>query len=142
MITYHTKTKRDIKLKDGSVIPQQSQVTVNFEGNTKLCLVTVHRSEFERRTIKLDAGRSASYFQNTEKWNIPGVFLGVHPSLTYEKIQDAVELQIISTENLGFCIACGHEQDGCEPDAKEYECDNCGQKKVYGAEELLMMMVA
>jgi hypothetical protein len=39
----------------------------------------------------------------------------------------------------GFCLACGEEQDGCEPDARQYECDLCGERKVYGIEELLMM---
>ena len=38
----------------------------------------------------------------------------------------------------GFCIACGQEQSGCEPDARRVECESCGEKKVYGAEELLL----
>ena len=37
----------------------------------------------------------------------------------------------------GFCIACGEEQSGCEPDARRVECESCGELKVYGAEELL-----
>ena len=40
---------------------------------------------------------------------------------------------------LGFCIACGEEVNGVEPDARKYECECCGQPKVYGLEELLMM---
>jgi hypothetical protein len=40
---------------------------------------------------------------------------------------------------LGFCIACGAQADGCEPDARQYECESCGAMKVYGAEELLFM---
>jgi hypothetical protein len=39
----------------------------------------------------------------------------------------------------GFCLACGEEADGCEPDARQYECESCGERKVYGIEELLMM---
>ena len=39
----------------------------------------------------------------------------------------------------GFCLACGEEADGCEPDARQYECEACGERKVYGIEELLMM---
>ncbi len=43
-------------------------------------------------------------------------------------------------ENMcGFCVACGAERACCEPDARKYECDECGEKKVYGAEELLVM---
>lgn len=39
----------------------------------------------------------------------------------------------------GFCLACGAWKDGCEPDARKYECDECGEHKVYGAEEIALM---
>lgn len=39
----------------------------------------------------------------------------------------------------GFCLACGTECDAVEPDARQYPCDGCGARKVYGLEELLMM---
>jgi hypothetical protein len=41
--------------------------------------------------------------------------------------------------NVGFCLACGHDQLGCEPDARKYQCENCDAPKVYGLEELVMM---
>lgn len=44
-----------------------------------------------------------------------------------------------SEDNGGFCIACGDEAYGVEPDARGYECEGCGEPKVYGAEELMMM---
>ena len=44
-----------------------------------------------------------------------------------------------SEELTGFCIACGEERPCCEPDAREYECECCGEAKVYGAEELVLM---
>ena len=53
--------------------------------------------------------------------------------VTLEQILAAVE----SDDYIGICLACGEEQGGCEPDAREYECESCGQRKVYGAEELL-----
>lgn len=142
MITYHTQTRMEIKLKGGSVIPVDSEVTVNFDvqGNPGLCQVTVHLPEFEGRMIKLNSGRSTSYFKDVNNWKVPGVFLGVHPSLTITKIQKAAESQMFGLENPGFCISCGNEQDGCEPDAREYECERCGERKVYGAEELLVMV--
>ena len=61
-----------------------------------------------------------------------------HKSLTCDKIAAAVEREMCSLDNPGFCIACGFEQDGCEPDAREYECEHCGEYAVYGAAELLM----
>ena len=39
---------------------------------------------------------------------------------------------------IGFCVACGAEHSGVEPDAKKYLCDECGKRAVYGAEELLL----
>jgi hypothetical protein len=39
----------------------------------------------------------------------------------------------------GFCLACGADTDGVEPDARRYECEVCGAPKVYGLSELLMM---
>jgi hypothetical protein len=40
----------------------------------------------------------------------------------------------------GACLACGEIQyGGVEPDAREYICESCGQPKVYGLEELLLM---
>ena len=39
----------------------------------------------------------------------------------------------------GMCIACGSFQSGVEPDARKYECESCGEEKVYGIEELFIM---
>ena len=39
----------------------------------------------------------------------------------------------------GFCLACGAEADGCEPDARNYKCEACGAREVFGVEECLMM---
>lgn len=45
----------------------------------------------------------------------------------------------LEDDGAGFCLACGEEQSGCEPDARGYECESCGARKVYGAAELVMM---
>lgn len=43
-------------------------------------------------------------------------------------------------EYLGFCLACGETTDsGVEPDARQRRCESCGQPKVYGLQELLLM---
>jgi len=55
------------------------------------------------------------------------------------RLLEAVQEQMFGTENPGFCIKCGEERDGCEPDARKYHCDACGEESVYGAQELLMM---
>lgn len=57
----------------------------------------------------------------------------------YSDIVDAIERASTGTDNPGFCLACGNEQEGCEPDARGYECEFCGAYKVYGAEEILLM---
>lgn len=45
---------------------------------------------------------------------------------------------MFGTDNPGFCIACGEDADGCEPDARKYTCGSCNEPAVYGAEELLI----
>lgn len=44
-----------------------------------------------------------------------------------------------SDECIGFCVACGGEHSGVEPDAKCYKCENCGKYEVYGAEQILLL---
>lgn len=41
-------------------------------------------------------------------------------------------------DGAGFCLACGAEAYGVEPDAHGYECEVCGEEKVSGAEEILL----
>lgn len=42
-------------------------------------------------------------------------------------------------EQEGWCVACGEEQSGVEPDARRYTCECCGEQTVYGAEEMVLM---
>ena len=65
----------------------------------------------------------------------------MHPSITEERILEACERRMTSLDDPGFCLACGNEQGGCEPDARRYRCEACGEHAVYGAEELLLMIV-
>jgi predicted RNA-binding Zn-ribbon protein involved in translation (DUF1610 family) len=67
--------------------------------------------------------------------------LKLHESITKERIIEAVERYNTSLDNPGFCVACGEEVDGVEPDARKYECESCGAKAVYGGEELLLSVV-
>ena len=62
----------------------------------------------------------------------------VHKSITTDRIIMAVEEAQSTLENPGFCVACGEDADGCEPDARHYECEGCGERQVFGAEELLL----
>ena len=53
----------------------------------------------------------------------------------FKWIEDAISRD----DGLGFCLGCGDEQTGCEPDARRYTCEGCGAAKIYGAEELALM---
>jgi hypothetical protein len=64
----------------------------------------------------------------------------MHPSITIDRVLEANQRYDTTLDNPGFCIACGADADGCEPDARRYECEECGERKVYGAQELLLML--
>lgn len=55
---------------------------------------------------------------------------------------DDVVAMVEADELGGFCTECGAETYGVEPDARRYPCDECGARAVYGAQELLIMLVA
>lgn len=56
-----------------------------------------------------------------------------------DEVLAAVEAQMTGLDNPGFCISCGAYHDGCEPDARNYPCDECGENQVFGAQEILIM---
>jgi hypothetical protein len=58
-----------------------------------------------------------------------------HKSITQDRVIEAIE----SGDYIGFCIDCGEDQEGVDPDAERYECESCGAEAVYGAEQLLLM---
>ena len=62
----------------------------------------------------------------------------IHASVTADRVTDAVKRGMSTLDNPGICLYCGEDADGCEPDARRYECECCGKHAVYGAEELLM----
>jgi len=49
------------------------------------------------------------------------------------------EYRYLSEDCGGWCLACGEEAFGVEPDARRYECECCGKRAVYGADEALLM---
>lgn len=59
-------------------------------------------------------------------------------AVTLDQVISALE----SGESIGFCIACGAEHIGVEPDARKYACEVCDKNTVYGAEELLFSLQA
>jgi predicted RNA-binding Zn-ribbon protein involved in translation (DUF1610 family) len=61
----------------------------------------------------------------------------MHKSITLRRIELACMRRMTSLDNPGFCTACGRSAEGVEPDARRYECESCGERAVYGAEELL-----
>jgi hypothetical protein len=66
----------------------------------------------------------------------------LHPNITTDRLLAACEESTFGLDNTGFCVKCGSEQEGVEPDARKYKCECCGEKAVYGAQELLLSVVA
>ena len=61
----------------------------------------------------------------------------VHRSITEERIMDVCIATAFGLGNTGICVKCGADQQDCEPDARRYKCESCGERAVYGAQELL-----
>lgn len=61
------------------------------------------------------------------------------PGWTAEEILAEAEDQMFGMGNTGICTECGASRDGCEPDARNYPCEECGKRKVFGASELVLM---
>ena len=61
-----------------------------------------------------------------------------HKSLTDEVLIEACERRHSSLDDPGFCLICGNEAGGVEPDARNYTCENCGAEQVFGVEELIL----
>lgn len=53
--------------------------------------------------------------------------------------ESMIRENIFGMGNEGICLACGDFRGECEPDARKYECWNCGKHEVYGLEEAMMM---
>jgi predicted RNA-binding Zn-ribbon protein involved in translation (DUF1610 family) len=62
----------------------------------------------------------------------------ISPKLKRMQIMGMAEAQMCDLSNPGFCVACGAEAEGVEPDARKYRCEECGEMAVYGAEELAL----
>ena len=39
----------------------------------------------------------------------------------------------------GWCLSCGEEAYNVEPDAEKYPCESCGERRVYGSEQIVVM---
>lgn len=64
----------------------------------------------------------------------------LHESITKDRIYECAKESMFGLESIGLCLACGEEVGNVEPDARNYTCECCGEKKVWGAEELMIIV--
>jgi ribosomal protein L37E len=60
-------------------------------------------------------------------------------NIQYKPNLDDLMRECENDNNSGYCLACGEQAFGIEPDARKYQCESCGMPKVYGSQELLLM---
>jgi hypothetical protein len=66
--------------------------------------------------------------------------MNIHESVTVDRLIALVEERDAGAGHPGVCLACGADAEGVEPDARDYECEECGCERVYGAEEALLCL--
>ncbi len=59
---------------------------------------------------------------------------------TKQQLIDSASALYEADEMIGLCHACGEEKDGCEPDARHYNCEHCDKNEVFGAAETLIIL--
>lgn len=62
----------------------------------------------------------------------------IHKSVTEARVLELVENRELCLDNPGICLSCGEDNEGCEPDARNYECESCSDENVFSAEEILL----
>jgi len=58
----------------------------------------------------------------------------LHETITAGRVVELIE----QDDNVGLCLSCGTEHHNVEPDARHYECESCGEKQVFGVEQILI----
>lgn len=53
-------------------------------------------------------------------------------------LESETEYSELENDNFGLCLNCGADHYSCEPDAKRYHCEDCGENRVYGIASLAM----
>lgn len=61
----------------------------------------------------------------------------IHGSVTLDRVLELHEEH--SDEFPGLCLSCGEDARGVEPDAERYRCDFCGERSVYGVEQIAIL---
>ena len=56
------------------------------------------------------------------------------------KLSESILNSVENDEEKGYCLMCGLEQHGVEPDARGRRCNACAEKAVFGAQELLVYL--
>lgn len=56
-----------------------------------------------------------------------------------QKLANQILEALERDDGTGICIGCRHEQGQCEPRTRALACEACGEHKVYGIQELVLM---
>ena len=62
-----------------------------------------------------------------------------NPAQFADLVMRTAQNNMFGMTNDGICLNCHETQSGCEPDAENYECENCGERDVFGAEQILII---
>ena len=104
----------------------------------RLAVLSDAAKAYETACVAANREPYATYIGDALKGRVLDLIMRIHPSITTERVMETLENA--GLDNPGFCLACGEDAEGCEPDAERCECECCDKRAVFGAENVLLML--
>jgi hypothetical protein len=101
--------------------------------NRKKSVGTVDSKSVVKTTKKVNTIGKESMENISQRYIDKQKLKGNRMKITIERVIEAIK----EDDNLGFCLACGADACCVEPDAEGYECEECDEHRVMGAENCL-----
>jgi hypothetical protein len=97
------------------------------DSNNRVCVTKIFQKQF-------DISHSHAMLIVGKARDLPKQTRDQKMEIDIDEVMEAAQ----RNDGTGFCLECGNEQYGCEPDARDIVCEACRMPTVCGAEEILL----